>query len=165
MDIGMFHFVFEEHTSEGRLVSALSVVGICAYINEHPSTNLPASFDALVNHIRTHPTIRALILLFDSFDRLVQESITPCLDGLVLVTETIQLHVVLAYESEEEHSKAIGVDLVTLEPNGASTVASVPLGNTNFSLSGCIWSDLLGRKKDKSSEILQRQLRKNKQTS
>ncbi|KAI0797434.1 hypothetical protein BC629DRAFT_1592465 [Irpex lacteus] len=109
-----FHFVFEETSAyTDRSASALSVVGMHAYIVDHSWRRLPANFDALVTHTRTHPTIRALVLLFESLDRL-QNFVKPFIEVLVLAAETIEL--VLAYEEEEE-DKAVSVDLVTLEPN------------------------------------------------
>ncbi len=118
MNLYPFHFVFEEAPATDRPDSVLSVVGIHAYI--YHLRELPASFDALVNHARTRPTIHALVLFFDSFDYL-QESIKPFVEVLALATGTIEL--VLAYEEKER--KAVGVDLATLEPNGASLVASL----------------------------------------
>ncbi|KAI0763892.1 hypothetical protein BC629DRAFT_1737939 [Irpex lacteus] len=114
MRLEPFCFVFEGTPSTDRSASSLSVVGMHAYIEG--SYYLPAAdnFDALVNHARTQPTIRALVLLFDSSDRL-QEFVKRFVEVLALTTETIDL--VLAYEKEEER-KAVGVDLVTLEPNG-----------------------------------------------
>ncbi|KAI0763917.1 hypothetical protein BC629DRAFT_1596848 [Irpex lacteus] len=112
MRMNPFYFIFEEALSTDRSVSALSVVGMHAYIHEY--YEFPANFDALVNHARTHPTIRALVLLFRSINHL-QESLKPFLEVLTMATETIEL--VLAYEKEEE-GQAVGVDLVTLELNG-----------------------------------------------
>lgn len=125
MRTGYFHFVFEETpASADRSVSALSVVGIHAYINKYVN-DLPVNFDALVHHAKTHPTIRVLVLLFSSL-RSLQESLKPFVEVLTLASETIDL--VLAYEDEEER-RAVGVDLVTLEPNGASSVVSLPLSH------------------------------------
>ncbi|KAI0748980.1 hypothetical protein BC629DRAFT_130016 [Irpex lacteus] len=115
MRLEPFSFVFEETPAPtDRSVSALSVVGMHAYIVDHSWRRLPANFDALVTHTRTHPTIRALVLLFDSSDRL-QKSIKPFVEVLALATGTIEL--VLAYEEWKE-PRAVGVDLATLEPNG-----------------------------------------------
>ncbi len=118
MELEPFGFVFNGAPLKDRPASALSVVGMCAYIH-----SLPVNLDPLLNHARTHPTIRSLVLLFDSLDRL-EQSLKPSAEVLTLASETIDL--VLAYEMEEER-KAVGVDLVTLEPNGASPVASLPL--------------------------------------
>ncbi len=115
MRAGLFNFVFEEAPFTDRSASALSVVGLHTYIHDRNSSDLPANFDALVDHASTQPTIRALVLLFDSLDDL-QVSVKPFVGVLAPVTETIEL--VLAYEEEEE-DKAVSVDLVTLEPNGA----------------------------------------------
>ncbi|KAI0731732.1 hypothetical protein BC629DRAFT_625863 [Irpex lacteus] len=120
MHASVFHFVFEEAPATDRPDSVLSVVGMHAYIHEY--NKLPANFDALVNHARTQPTIRALVLLFNSLDYL-QESLKPFLEVLTLVSETMDL--VLAYEKMEECT-AVGVDLVTLEPNGASSAGIAP---------------------------------------
>ncbi len=110
MSASVFHFVFEEAPATDRPDSVLSVTGIYVYIS-----SLPVNFDALVNHTRTRPTIRALVLLFDSLDYL-QESLKPFLEVLTLAGETIDL--VLAYEKKKECT-AVGVDPFTLEPNGA----------------------------------------------
>lgn len=119
MELRPFHFVFEGATPTDRSASALSVVGMCAYIHKH-STFL-ADFDVLVNHARTGPSIRSLVLLFDSFD-LLRQPLNPLVEVLAPVSETIEI--LLAYETKEEH-KAVGVDLVTLELNGALPVASL----------------------------------------
>lgn len=51
-------FVFEvAPASADQSASALSVVGMHTYIDEYHK--LPDSFIAVVNHTRTHPTIRA----------------------------------------------------------------------------------------------------------
>ncbi|KAI0797433.1 hypothetical protein BC629DRAFT_1734336 [Irpex lacteus] len=134
MHASVFHFVFEEAPATDRPDSVLSVTGIYVYIS-----SLPVNFDALVNHTRTRPTIRALVLLFDSLDYL-QESLKPFLEVLTLAGETIDL--VLAYEKKKECT-AVGVDPFTLEPNDR------------------IWEDLGGWFGElKSLEILQRQLKK-----
>ncbi|KAI0763910.1 hypothetical protein BC629DRAFT_1596844 [Irpex lacteus] len=112
MRLGHFDFAFEEAPATDRSASALSVVGIHAYI--YNSDNLPANLDALVNHARTQPTIRALVLLFRSIHHL-QKSMNPFVQVLTLTTETVEL--VLAYEKKEKCG-AEAVDLVTLEPNG-----------------------------------------------
>lgn len=123
MYLDPFQFVFEEAAiSTDRSAFALSVAGMHAYINEYHK--LPAKFDALVNHTRTHPTIRALVLLFHSFDSL-QETMKPFAEVLTLATVTIEL--VLAYKMEKERKAAVGVDPVTLEPNGALFVPSLSL--------------------------------------
>lgn len=128
MNLYPYSFVFEEApASADRSASALSVVGMHAYI--YDSNELPVNFDALVNHTRTHPTIRvALLLLFDSFDNL-QERLKLFIEALDPATEAIEF--VFAYEEEEEKSKAehdgerkktgrvLGADLTTLEPSGA----------------------------------------------
>ncbi|KAI0763870.1 hypothetical protein BC629DRAFT_1542371 [Irpex lacteus] len=171
MRAGPFRFVSEETlTSTDRSVSALSVAGMHAYIqsdcNEYISDKLPANFGALVNHVRTQFTIRALVLLFDSFEHL-QHSMKDFVDVLGPATETIEL--VLAYE--EGGHKAVGVDLVTLEPNGASPVASVPLRSTDLSFPGRFWTDLLSPTAFpsdwhlKSLAIIQRQLKTKKWTN
>ncbi|KAI0748982.1 hypothetical protein BC629DRAFT_130072 [Irpex lacteus] len=116
MRASVFHFVFEEAPATDRPASALSMVGMHAYI----VNTLPGNFDALVNHARTRPTIRALVVLFDSFAAL-RASVRHFVEVLVMAAETIEL--VLAYEEREER-KAVGVDLVTLEPNGASSIVS-----------------------------------------
>ncbi|KAI0763919.1 hypothetical protein BC629DRAFT_969855 [Irpex lacteus] len=128
MRMDPFHFVFEEATaSTDRSASALSVVGVHAYI--HKYATLPANLDALAKHASTQPTIRALVLLFYSFD-ILQDSVKPFVEVLGPATEAIEF--VLAYEEEEEKSKAeqdggrkktgrvLGADLATLEPSGAS---------------------------------------------
>ncbi len=122
MELGLFCFVFEEASSkpEDRSVSALNVVGMHAYIYDSIYSTVPIDFDALVNHDRTRSTIRALVLLFDSIDHL-RNSVKPFAEVLALETETIEL--VLAYEDKEER-RAVCVNPVTLEPNGASFVAS-----------------------------------------
>lgn len=120
VELDRFHFVFEEAPSTDRSASALRVVGIHAYIY-----NVPANFDALVNHASIHPTIRALVLLFDSSDRL-QEFVKPFVEVLTLTTQAETIELVLAYEEGREN-KAVGVDLVTLKPNGASFVSLFPL--------------------------------------
>ncbi|KAI0725934.1 hypothetical protein BC629DRAFT_1741801 [Irpex lacteus] len=112
MQLRPFHFVFEEAPATDRPDSALSVVGIHAYILF--SSDLPANFNALVDHARTRPAIRALVLLFESFADL-QVSVGPFVEVLSLAADTIKI--VLAYEKEEE-CQAVGVDLVTLEQNG-----------------------------------------------
>lgn len=121
MYLGSIRFVFEEAPSTtSRPPSSLSVVGIHAYIynDSWPSSKIcsrPVNFDVLVNHARTSPTIRATVFLFDAFDRL-QESMKPFIR--VLGAETEAINFVLAYE-EEEKRRAVGVDPVTLEANGA----------------------------------------------
>ncbi len=121
MHLYPFRFVFEEAPVTDRSASALSVVGMHAYIMY--TTDLPAHFDALVDHARTQPTIRALVLLFESLSHL-EESVKPFVQVLGPASETIDL--VLAYEAKNwMERKAVSVDLVTLEPNGASPVASL----------------------------------------
>ncbi|KAI0763901.1 hypothetical protein BC629DRAFT_1596841 [Irpex lacteus] len=111
-----FHFVFEEAPATDRPDSVLSVVGIYAYLNGYGLRAIPANFDAMVSHARTHPTIRALVVLSDSSYRL-QKFTKPFVEVLALAAQTIEL--VLAYEDDsEEERRAVGVDLVTLEPNG-----------------------------------------------
>ncbi|KAI0763913.1 hypothetical protein BC629DRAFT_1542807 [Irpex lacteus] len=141
MQLRPFHFVFEEAPATDRSASALSVVGMHAYIVY--SSDLPANLDALIKHASTQPTIRALVLLFESLDDL-QKSMEPFVQVLALTAETIEL--VLAYEDEEER-RAVGVDLTTLEPNGY------------------IWTDLpesdtYDKEHLKSLHILERQLEK-----
>ncbi len=119
MRVDSFYFAFEEAPSTDRSASALSVVGMHAHIDDRSLRKLPANFDALANHARTHPTIRALVLLFRSLDDL-QKSMETFVQVLALAAETIDL--VLAYEEREER-RAVGVDPVTLEPNGASLIA------------------------------------------
>ncbi|KAI0763872.1 hypothetical protein BC629DRAFT_1542394 [Irpex lacteus] len=146
--IGIFLFVFEATLAAAttdRSVTALSVAGMHAYIDSDDIAKLPANFDALVNHARTHPTIRALVLLFDSFDRL-KKSLEPFVQVLALAAENIEL--VLAYEMEKEN-KAVGVDLVTLEPNDC-------VDTWTEEQSEGYWGGYL------SSQMLQRQLKKKK---
>ncbi len=121
MRLGRFHFAFEEASAPtDRPDSVLSVVGMHAYIS-----SLSANFNALVSHARTYPTIFTIVLLFGSLHSL-QQSLKHFVEVLALATETIEL--VLAYEDDsEEERRAVGVDLVTLEPNGASSVPSFPL--------------------------------------
>ncbi|KAI0763898.1 hypothetical protein BC629DRAFT_1737943 [Irpex lacteus] len=114
MRLSQFQYVFEGAPPTDRSASALSVVGMCVYIDGRGWGKLPANFDALVNHARTHPAIRALVLLFESFADL-QLSVRPFVEVLSLAADTIKI--VLAYEKEEE-CQAVGVDLVTLEQNG-----------------------------------------------
>lgn len=112
MNLDPFHFVFDKASATDRSASALSVVRMHAYI-DYPY-DLPANFDALANHARTQPTIRAFVLLFDSLDRL-QQSLKPFVGVLTPVNETIEI--LLSYG--EKAGRAVGVDPVTLEPNGA----------------------------------------------
>lgn len=115
-----FVFVFEGAPRTDWSASALSVVGVHAYINGFHND---ANFDALVNRARTHmhPTVRALVLLFDSFSRL-QQYMKPLVHLLGPGTEALDL--ILAYEEEEEKGReksgrVLGVDPVTLRPSGA----------------------------------------------
>lgn len=114
MQLVPFQFVFGEALSTHRSASALSVVGMHAYIYKY--ANFPANFDALVNPLRTHPTIHALVLLFDSLDRL-RKSMKPFAHLFSPSTGAIDL--VLSYSEGKKEGRAVGVDLVTLEPNGA----------------------------------------------
>lgn len=111
---GLFHFVFERAPLTDRSASALSVVGIHASIGNM----LPVNFDALVDYLRTHPTIRALqvILLFNSLYSL-QESLKPFVEVLRAAMAPENVELVLAYK--QERCKAVSVDLVTMEPSGA----------------------------------------------
>lgn len=122
MRTGPFHFVFEETlASTDRSVSALTVVGMHAYIDDSHwhRDRLPANFNALINHLSTLPTIRATILLFVSFEHL-QKSMEPFLSFLqALIPATEAMNIFLAYQALEEGRKAVGVDLATLERNGA----------------------------------------------
>ncbi|KAI0727733.1 hypothetical protein BC629DRAFT_1577204 [Irpex lacteus] len=117
MRASVFHFVFEEAPATDLSASALSVVGVHAYI--HMYEGFPANFDAqaLVDHARTLPTIRALVLLFQSSDRLL-ESKKPFVEVLQVAMAPENVELVLAYKEEEEEGKAVGVDLVTLKTNG-----------------------------------------------
>ncbi|KAI0748977.1 hypothetical protein BC629DRAFT_1599073 [Irpex lacteus] len=163
MDLYPFHFVFEEAPSTDRSASALRVVGVHAYIwstsDDLPFAKLPANFDALVNHARTHPTIRALVVLSDSLDCL-QNSVKPFVEVLALATETIEL--VLAYEKEEER-QAVGVDLFTLKPSGAYSLLRSQF-RADFALhrqpEGRIWADLPYEWQSQSLEVLRRELKK-----
>lgn len=127
MRLALFHFVFKEAlTSTGCSVSALNVVGIHAYI--YDSDDLRVNFDALVNHLMTHSIVRRdLVLLFESFD-LLQESMKPVVEALQASPATENIELMLAYDEREEcQCRAVGVDPVTLEPNGASSVVSLAL--------------------------------------
>ncbi len=109
MQLNSFYLIFEKASSTASS-SALSVVGMYTYIN----SDLPVDFNALVTHTRTSPTIRSLVLLFVSLDSLHQ-FLNPFVEVLALATHTINL--VFAYDEKKEH-RAVGVDPVTLDPNG-----------------------------------------------
>ncbi|KAI0763894.1 hypothetical protein BC629DRAFT_1443100 [Irpex lacteus] len=162
-----FHFVFERAPLTDQSASALSVVGMHAYIDDFDLRTIPANFDALVNHARTQPTIRALVLLFDSFERF-QNSMKPFVEALDPATEAIEF--VCAYEEEKDEEekdeeekdeeekdeeekggkkrreltgRVLGVDMFTLEPTGR------------------IWAEIPNRwGSHKSLEILRRELKR-----
>lgn len=115
-----FHFGFKASTSTHWSVAALSVLAICKYIDSKDH-DLPVNFDALFNHARILPRIRAILLLFDSIDHL-QKSMEPFVQVLDTAAETIDL--ILVYKGEEER-RGFGVDLGTLQPNGASSVMTL----------------------------------------
>ena len=108
-----FYFVFEEaQASVDGPTSPLSVVGMRTY-----TYKLPSNFDALLAHARTRPTIRAVVCLYHSLNDL-QHNPTPFLDALSPTTESIGL--VLAYEEVKgSEYRAVGVNVATLEPDGA----------------------------------------------
>ncbi|KAI0811127.1 hypothetical protein BC629DRAFT_1032784 [Irpex lacteus] len=141
MYLSPFQFVFEEISATERSTRALGVIGVHAHIDFRYKYALPANLDQfgpLIHHLRTRPTIRVAVLLFTSLHNLKQaiQASTHVLDPVVTGSSTL----FLVYEEEEER-RAVGVDLVTLEPYGR------------------IWVDLpKGERWDE--EIFQRELKK-----
>lgn len=110
-----FRFVFEEPSlATDKVTSTLKVGGLCACIG------YSVNFDALVDRIRTSPTIRAIILLFHSFKHL-QDKMRLCHPSLDPAAERV--NPVLVYMNDEGDG-AIGVDLLTLAPNGTCPFSS-----------------------------------------
>lgn len=64
-----FHFIFENAHDycTDRIPRPLHVVGIYAYIN---NDELPMKMKDLVAHLNILPTLRAIVLLFSSYDDL-----------------------------------------------------------------------------------------------
>lgn len=142
MYLSPFQFVLEEISATQRSTRALGVIGVHAHIDFRYKYALPANLDQfgpLIHHLRTRPTIRIAVLLFTSLHNLKQaiQASTHVLDPVVTGSSTL----VLMYEEEEER-RAVGVDLITLEPDGAYSAVSfalfvlIPLSSTRSYLGG-----------------------------
>lgn len=110
-----FDFIFEDMPLAHEPTPSLRVAQMHVYI---PHFELPndLKLEALIDHVRSHPSIRVLVLLFGSFWHL-HRVMEPYRSDFERANDSLK--VVLAYLEPPDH-EAVGVDPVTMQPNGVS---------------------------------------------